>query len=105
MLIGKCLESTCSSLSSCMTDPTSAACTAAYGGAAAIPSVLAGDLFTQGWTNWKDKSLGKCSEVTCSSLVSCMTDPTASTCTAAYGGAASLPSVLAGDRLRSIQQI
>ena len=52
--LGKCSEATCSSLSSCMTDPTSAACTAVYGGSGALPAVLAGnkcintqdDLFT-----------------------------------------------------------
>ena len=43
--IGKCSEATCSGLSSCMSDPTSAACTAVYGAAASLPSVLAGDYF------------------------------------------------------------
>ena len=129
LILGKCSESTCSSLSSCMTDPTSAACTAVYGGSTALPAVLAGNKCISEACSWIKhcilmkfvrasqvihkcpiiaslhwmilKSIcisGKCSEATCSSLSSCMTDPTSTACTAVYGASAALPAVLAGNK-------
>ena len=109
---GKCSDATCSGLTSCMIDPVSVACTAVYGGSAALPSVIAGEwqerdknelyalnmhlIVICTWYAQNYFFIGKCSEATCSGLSSCMRDPASAGCTAAYGGSAALPSVLAG---------
>ena len=81
-----------------MTDPTSAACTGTYGGAATLPSVVAGSdqIFQQKQLQPFQIFLGKCDGATCTPLAACMTDPTSASCTGTYGGAATLPSVVAG---------
>ena len=39
---GKCDGATCTTLTACMTDPTSTICTSTYGGSSSFPSVVAG---------------------------------------------------------------
>ena len=42
------------------------------------------------------KFSGKCDGATCTPIAACMTDPTSAACTGTYGGATTLPSVVAG---------
>ncbi|XP_023322435.1 uncharacterized protein LOC111696871 [Eurytemora carolleeae] len=65
MLSTSTATATLTNLDACLKDPTSATCTAAYGDAAALPTILA----------------SKCAGSVCTALQSCMTNPTSAACT------------------------
>ena len=101
---GKCDGATCTTLTACMTDPTSTLCTNTYGGSSSLPSVVAGlsddkslpDIDIKIQYNYFHWLKGKCDSSTCTTLTACMTDPTSTACTNTYGGATTLPSIVAG---------